>query len=509
SSQNVVRLHQAVLAASGTPQGTEAPGKEGPGTEAPGKEGPSAEAPGTEATTTAAPEPHATAAPGTQPHGGLKARDSEPEPSESELTPITATTLVTSLAPSIEGSIVKNLLKISEEGHCYFPLRSLMYATPDKVLRMILTRGLYDLFPAWPLATFLIVYLVLSIGTYYIALPTDLVIPNLILGALAGRLLGLTANGFKHLLSLPPIDPGLYSLLGLAALWSGTSRLVITVTVISLEITGDFDTLPALLIVSFTAAWTSSLLDQLGWGESLYHTEMELNGTPFLPHEPPHALRTVAIGSCIRKQKLVVLSTTATVADGLAALESPHNGYPVVEVSSEPANGLGGVNNNSSSTLDNDAASAMPASTPRYRPVGFIQRDRLAEVLDLLRVDGAQNNTPLEPSVACNASPTVVTEVASASKVFRCMRSQGLRHVLVVDGQGWLRAVVTRKDLIRAGHSHEAKERARKRKMQGGVEEESGSESEGEEVRGSTEKGSPEEVMEDGMVGAFSTAGHL
>ncbi|KAJ3329072.1 hypothetical protein HDU76_008714 [Blyttiomyces sp. JEL0837] len=460
--------------------------------------------------------------------------------------PINSTTPASKLIPPLSKSFVySNLLQKNEEKECYYPLRSLLYSTPDRQLRLLLTRGLYNLLTFEALAIFFVCYMILSIGTYYIALPTDLVIPNLVLGSVAGRLFGLVINIIKASLNLPPVDPGLYALLGLSAFWSGTSRLVMTVTIIALEVTSDFEALPAILIVSFISAWVSQFLEQMGWGESLYHTEMELNGTPFLSHEAPHEFNYICVNEICQTKNLITLQMRrATVEDCIKALESGHGGFPLVddwgvninagastlglgtkvggqgndggaggtgrfstrakrnrrfrpallrereESVSTVASGVksesvsesivstesdsvkvedGNVNAtaNSAETINtgdaidssnNNTTSQSTSSSSGVRPVGWVTRDRLAEILDLMRVDGATAHSIVDMSSICNVSPTVVPKIATAAKVFKVMRTLGLRQCLVVDDEGCLYGIVTRTDLINCEHviSHSA-----------------------------------------------------
>ncbi|KNC96934.1 uncharacterized protein SPPG_07758 [Spizellomyces punctatus DAOM BR117] len=326
--------------------------------------------------------------------------------------------------------------KVDQEGQCYYQVRSLMYSTPEKQLKLLLTRGLYQLFDIRSLGIFLGVYLLLSLITYYIALPTDLVIPNLIMGAVTGRILGVAWN---YMRGSSAIDPGLIALIGMASLWSATSRLTLTVIVICFELTGDFDAIPGLIIVCFTSAWVSSFL-----GESLYHLEMHNNHTPFLPPEPSHQLRTICVRKLMSHKNMVVLTSTARLSACAEAIQSGHNGFPVCEkLMVEDSHGRQVV---------------------RYRPVGFVYRDLLSETLTSLCETKTYDptSTRIDMTAIMNVSPTIVREDATAAKVFSVVRSLGLRHVMVVDRDGFLVGLVTRKDLLRGmhgddHHSHNAK----------------------------------------------------
>lgn len=59
------------------------------------------------------------------------------------------------------------------------------------IIRTLLIRGAYDFLSAGVLCVFGLTYLLLSLLASAVALPTDLIIPNLIIGAVLGRLWGL------------------------------------------------------------------------------------------------------------------------------------------------------------------------------------------------------------------------------------------------------------------------------------------------------------------------------
>ncbi|KAI8832509.1 chloride channel [Chytridium lagenaria] len=278
---------------------------------------------------------------------------------------------------------------------CYHPLRTLLFATPDKQLRLLLRRGVWGLFSPKVLAVFLVLYLTCSLMTYYIALPTDLVIPNLILGAVGGRLVGLLVNSVKGGRGRTLIDPGLFAMIGMSALWSGTSRLALTVTVITLELTGDIDNLTPLLIVSLTATFTTTFLHyfHLG-GSSLYHTEMKGLGVLFLPHEPDHKLRTIPVSSVAKMGGVVCLRERGTVEDAKRCLETKHHGFAVVREEVVEDDGgfvspvsAGSIRSGRSLGYDgimspHDHVHGNHGQRIKLRPIGMVHRTSLTALME-------------------------------------------------------------------------------------------------------------------------------
>lgn len=119
----------------------------------------------------------------------------------------------------------------------------------------------------------------LTVGT---ACPAGLFVPSLFIGACLGRCTGgavkaINANVrfFSHF-----IDPGVYSMVGAAAVLGGVSRMTISLVVIMLELTGGFDyVVPFMLSVLLAKAVGDAV------NESIYDLQIVLKGYPFLHEE--------------------------------------------------------------------------------------------------------------------------------------------------------------------------------------------------------------------------------
>ncbi|KAJ1564782.1 hypothetical protein HK096_006304, partial [Nowakowskiella sp. JEL0078] len=270
----------------------------------------------------------------------------------------------------------------------------------------------------------------MSLFTYYIALPTDLVVPNLIIGAISGRLFGLMSNFFKGLLNQSLEDPGVWALLGMAAAWSGTSRLTLTVVLVCLELTGDFDNIPGLLVVTIVSASIGRYL-----GPSLYHLELENNGVPFLDQSTNHKMLSRTIGSyVVDLNNLFFLRSEESVERIQEALKQTFGSFPVIK-------------------------EVYIGDKVKIKPIGIVLYDKLEEAIrgisggKLLRgisdndIDDLMEKFPVSDLMNC--SPTMVREGTSVAKVHKLIRTLGLKTVLVVDDDGCLIGIITRKDLIR------------------------------------------------------------
>ncbi|KAJ3289605.1 hypothetical protein HDU79_003909 [Rhizoclosmatium sp. JEL0117] len=353
---------------------------------------------------------------------------------------LTANNYVFKFDPETVG--IAEFLMTNEHDHCYYQVRSLFWTSPERQLKMLLLRGVYKIWEIKSLAVFFFVYLVMSCATYYIALPTDLVVPNLIIGAAAGRMLGLAINLIKP----GYVDPGAYGLLGMASLWSGTSGLVLTVIAVALELTGDISYLPAIIIVCFTAAWVSSSI-----GPSLYHAEMENNGAPYLPSEPNRLLRTLTAKQIMTK-KTVAIGSVESLRNIQSLLSTnPFEGYPVVQ---KYEVGTG----ESAREIRARGASFHNTTETKYRPIGYVSRDRLEELLEEMQRDNFDLDSTVDIEAIVGSNPLTVRQDSTASKVYTLFRQLGLKRVFVVDESGFLVGIVARLDLIRPVLEEEERE---------------------------------------------------
>ncbi|KAL7749344.1 hypothetical protein RI367_005215 [Sorochytrium milnesiophthora] len=306
---------------------------------------------------------------------------------------------------------------------CYHQMKSLLFNQPEFVLKNLFIRGYYFMFQSATLAVFGVVYVVLSLATHHISMPTDMVIPTLIIGATFGRLYGVMVNEFKIILDQTMVDPGAYAVLGMAAFWSGTSRMVITVIVVAIEATYDQSYLLSLVIVALLAAGVGNVL-----GDSQFHMEIEHSGVPFLPFYPGLKMDEKKVADIMTPDPVVLAvddSLECVVETiGSPALESPrasvkahryacadlHNGFPVV------------------------------TSLQDKRLVGLILRRQLEEA----QAKAQDPEMHAHWFNYADESPHSVQSTCAVSKAYRMFRSLGLRHLTVVNGDNRVIGILTR-----------------------------------------------------------------
>ena len=115
------------------------------------------------------------------------------------------------------------------------------FQTPESVVKELI-HSPADFYTFRALGIFFVSYFVISCVTYGMNISSGLFVPNLLLGALWGRILGMTL----HWLVPEGQDPydllgpvGLYALMGAGAQLSGIVRMTFSLTAILVEATGE------------------------------------------------------------------------------------------------------------------------------------------------------------------------------------------------------------------------------------------------------------------------------
>ncbi|ORX82091.1 hypothetical protein K493DRAFT_241238 [Basidiobolus meristosporus CBS 931.73] len=139
-----------------------------------------------------------------------------------------------------------------------------------------------DLAIALVIKTFLVCF------TFGIRIPCGIFIPSMVVGALAGKILGIgvellhinhpSSPFFSSCGSEQCINPGLYAVVGAAATLTGTTRMTISLIVIMLELTGSLSYVLPLIIANLVAKWTGDVFSE----ESIYDGLIEQKGHPYL-----------------------------------------------------------------------------------------------------------------------------------------------------------------------------------------------------------------------------------
>ena len=170
------------------------------------------------------------------------------------------------LVAGIAATLITSLLYAVEDGFARLPIHWMWWPAIAGVVvglgGLIAPRALgvgydviHDLVAGRLVGTFLLVLLVVKALIWAIGLGSGtsggVLAPLLVMGGTMGAL-GASA--------LHRPDPGLWAMVGMAALMGGTMQVPLTAVIFVLELTGDFAALPGLLIGSIAAAGVTVLL---------------------------------------------------------------------------------------------------------------------------------------------------------------------------------------------------------------------------------------------------------
>ncbi|GJQ76874.1 hypothetical protein Trydic_g15080 [Trypoxylus dichotomus] len=300
----------------------------------------------------------------------------------------------------------------------------------------------------WLLILALIFKLIMTIFTFGMKVPCGLFIPSLCLGAIAGRIVGV---GMEQLAYNYPnnwlfsgecatgydcITPGLYAMVGAAAVLGGVTRMTVSLVVIMFELTGGVRYIVPLMAAAMASKWVGDALGRQG----IYDAHIALNGYPFLDskYEFAHTSLAADVMQPKRNESLAVITQDSMTVDDIEALlkETEHNGYPVV-VSNESQYLVGFVLRrdlnlaiaNARRTVDGISGQSLVIFTNSNPPQTLGPPHlKLKKILDM--------------------APITITDQTPMETVVDMFRKLGLRQTLVTHN-GRLLGVITKKDVLR------------------------------------------------------------
>ena len=127
--------------------------------------------------------------------------------------------------------------------------------------------------------------MVLTFGT---RVPGGLFLPNMLVGALIGRIIGEVV---KSMLPTYYIIPGVYAMVGAAALLSGTHRMTVSLIVIMFELTGNLSYVLPLMTAVMVAKWVADAISR----DSIFDSVIVQKGYPYLNFKNQRLTSTMLI----------------------------------------------------------------------------------------------------------------------------------------------------------------------------------------------------------------------
>jgi len=332
----------------------------------------------------------------------------------------------------------------------YNPMASLSLVPFAKTALNLFARGAPWLFPPLHMAAFLVAFFLLAAVTAGSAVPSGLLLPMIIIGALIGRLMTLLAmqvmpfipglvynssdrtslwaqpwTAFFHYAGGPLaasapqstegwLDPGDMAIVGAAAMLGGSSRIALMITVMMVEITGD-----AAMIGPVGLATLVSVVVGNVFNHGLYHELMDIASFPFLPDRWPKAMpRALRIYHILRSTDpapvCLSLHDVTNLEEFLKTYE--FNGFPVT-----------------------DSSGAV---------VGMAMREHLKLLQDEQKERATFQTAGVDIGKVTDFHCITVRESLPLEVAFNFFKRMELQHVIVVDDNTRPVSVLTRSSLL-------------------------------------------------------------
>uniref|UniRef100_A0ABD2X7I0 Chloride channel protein n=1 Tax=Trichogramma kaykai TaxID=54128 RepID=A0ABD2X7I0_9HYME len=309
-------------------------------------------------------------------------------------------------------------------------------------------RNFTDVNSVYLLILAFIVKFVMTIFTFGMKVPCGLFIPSLCLGAIVGRIVGIgmeqLAHHYPHIWMFSDecstgedcITPGLYAIVGAAAVLGGVTRMTVSLVVIMFELTGGVRYIVPLMAAAMASKWVGDALGKQG----IYDAHINLNGYPFLDSKDEFQHTTLAadVMQPKRNETLHVLTQDSMTVEDVENLlkETEHNGFPVI-VSQESQYLVGFV-------LRRDLNLAL-SNAKRLLEGNYRQ-----SLVIFTSGTNVQNHPypPLKLKKILDMAPITITDQTPMETVVDMFRKLGLRQVLVTHN-GRLLGVITKKDVLR------------------------------------------------------------
>jgi len=255
--------------------------------------------------------------------------------------------------------------------------------------------------------------------TFGTACPAGLFVPSLFTGACLGRCVGVAMQAMNsgHRLFPQDVEPGVYSMVGAAAVLGGVCRVTISLVAIMLELTGGLTYIVPFMLAVLVAKMVGDIFT-----EGIYDLYIVLKGYPFLKEE----LSTTFTERCCDIMDPILTKIDLSRHPRISELRSLLNncdfqGFPVVNGS---------------------------------HFVGFISRPMLQELLDRCGEEDVDHGVSVE-----DALPLTDTHVmrmvpdASLAQAHRVFKQLGCKYIFLVGAKGngpqdILQGMLTKKNFL-------------------------------------------------------------
>ncbi|KTW29237.1 hypothetical protein T552_01192 [Pneumocystis carinii B80] len=132
----------------------------------------------------------------------------------------------------------------------------------------------------------------LCIITFGLQVPSGIILPSMVIGALYGRLIGILIQYIQHKVpsarifsackpNVECIAPEIYSIIGAASTLAGVTRMTVSLVIIMFELTGALTYLLPIIIAVVISKWVGDAFGKYG----IYENWIYINNYPYLSKE--------------------------------------------------------------------------------------------------------------------------------------------------------------------------------------------------------------------------------
>lgn len=274
--------------------------------------------------------------------------------------------------------------------------------------------------------------------THRTLVPGGVFIPCMVVGALGGRLVGTLLHPY-----FPTIIPGMYALVGAAAVLSGVTRMTISLSVIMFELTGGLGYVVPVMVAVMTSKWVADSISR----DSVYDGVIRTEGWPFLDLKHLSFRKSGTAGGLAASTAVLDVEReyTATQLREMVDLEGLETGFPVIK---GPGLLVGQI-----SAIDiNHMLDKIIIDEPQNPPV--LHFASLCAAPSTLQTPTSHDLSPW-----VNLAPLVVYTSACIDLLFELFAKLGMRCVFVVR-EGIYVGTISKKDLLEYLHSSSTEELA-------------------------------------------------
>eukprot|EP01112_Ceratiomyxa_fruticulosa_P021038 TRINITY_DN7322_c0_g1_i2.p1 TRINITY_DN7322_c0_g1~~TRINITY_DN7322_c0_g1_i2.p1 ORF type:complete len:889 (+),score=170.66 TRINITY_DN7322_c0_g1_i2:280-2946(+) len=374
------------------------------------------------------------------------------------------TALVSFLNPHLSGNTGETVSNLFGECYPADPSRNSDLCNTDTSGETVLS-----------LLTATLTRLFLVIFTFGLRIPAGVFIPGIAIGASLGRAIGIMvemvhrSHGSWALFAVCKssddcITPGVYAIVGAAAMLSGVTRMTVSLVVIVFELTGQLDYILPLMLAVMVSKWVADAFGRDG----IYDEHIALNGYPFLDNKREYRFTSQADDVMTSRDLVVIEEQGHTVATLKAFLQMyRYTGFPIVHTKEDMI--IKGYITRAELRFALDRASTKPGSdsTPCYftepiKPlVGVVGGDSSPNWPGVNGESPQQSRTLfggwededhsdrpyIDMTPLTDRAPLRVSENTPLNTIFDMFKKLGLR-VCMVDQGGRLVGLITKKDIL-------------------------------------------------------------